>query len=144
MPVGLVMFERGNDAVGILLPSGKRRLIYRNPRWEKNAEGRSCMTYDGLDQYTKRWGAVKTYGGKLAENVTQAVARDIMAYAMLALDAKGLDLRLTVHDEIIAVVLDWEATPMLNVMLDVMNHPPAWALDLPIAATGWTGRRYKK
>ena len=141
---GSVRFERGKDAMGILLPCGKRRLIYRNPRLMEDDTGRKQVVYDGIHQFTKHWGPVKTYGGKLAENITQAMARDVMGYAMLALDRERIDLRLTVHDEIVALALDENAKGVLNTMLRVMRTPPAWAPDLPVWAEGWVSKRYRK
>jgi DNA polymerase len=147
IPVGHVVLERGTEALAIRLPAG-RKLIYRNPRLEPNPEAyhpsKTDIVYDGVQQYSKKWGAVRTYGGKIAENVTQAVARDVMAAAMLELDAKGVDLRLTVHDEIIAIASAEEAAATLELVLEVMRTPPPWAHDLPVNAEGWHGRRYKK
>ena len=147
-PVGKIVIERGRDAIGILLPSRSRRLIYRNPRLVPNPQSfhpsKTEIVYDGVSQYTKLWGPVKTYGGKLAENITQAVARDVMAAALLILDQMGIDLRLTVHDEIIAVALARAAAKVLASVLQVMRTPPPWALDLPVGAEGWHGKRYRK
>lgn len=147
IPCGKVVFERGKDAIGILLPNKKRRLIYRNPRLEpdpSNKIHRTSIVYDGVQQYSKQWGPVRTYGGKLAENITQAVARDVMAEAMLILADRGVDLRLTVHDEIIAICSAEKAEEILALMLKVMRTPPPWASDLPVWAEGWHGKRYRK
>jgi DNA polymerase len=143
-----LIMERGTDAIGIFLPSRKRRLIYRNPRLVPNPESfhetGTDIHYDGIQQMSKKWGAIKTYGGKLAENVTQAVARDVMAAGLLEMDALGLDLRMTVHDEVIAVCDADRADVVLNMMLGVMRAAPPWAAGLPVWAEGWTGARYKK
>jgi DNA polymerase bacteriophage-type len=147
VPVGKVVIERGEDAIGILLPSGKRRLIYRNPRLEPDPSNRvngTSIVYDGIQQYSKQWGPVRTYGGKLAENITQAVARDVMAHVMLLLDGMKVDLRLTVHDEIIAVASAAKAAATLTLVLETMRTPPPWAHDLPVGAEGWHGKRYRK
>lgn len=142
-----VTVERGRTAVFIRLPSG-RQLVYRNARLVYNPDARHRSGYDivyeGVDQKTKRWATIRTYGGKLAENVTQAVARDIMAEALLTLDDLGVDLRLTVHDEIIAVALASEAQRTLDLIIEIMRTPPAWGLGLPIGAEGWFGERYRK
>ena len=119
------------------LPSG-RELLYRHP---KIIEGQ--LTYMGLNSVTRKYERQTTYGGKLAENITQAVARDIMAEAMLRLDAEGFKVVLTVHDEIICEV--WEDDHMsLDKMIRIMTTLPSWAEGLPLAASGWEGKRYKK
>lgn len=144
-----LVIERGKDAIGIFLPSKKRRLIYRNPRLMPNPESfhetKTDIVYDGVQQMSKRWGPIKTYGGKLAENVTQAVARDVMASGLLEMDERlKLDLRMTVHDEVIAVCDEPEADAVLRKMLGVMRTAPPWAQGLPVHAEGWAGRRYRK
>lgn len=128
------------------LPSG-RLLGYCDPRVEQKAtpwgEKRDCLTYMGVDPYTKKWRRQDTYGGMLVENITQATARDLMADAMLRCHEEGTyDVILSVHDELIAEcdedkgsVEDFEA---------VMAHVPDWADGCPVAAEGWTGYRYKK
>ena len=144
--VGRVWIERGKDAIGIKLPSG-RRLIYRNPRLEIDPDNKrdgTSIVYDGVQQYSKQWGPVRTYGGKLAENITQAVARDVMAHAMLLLAGMQVDLRLTVHDEIIAIAEARKAPATLALMLEVMRTAPPWAHGLPVGAEGWHGKRYRK
>jgi DNA polymerase len=141
---GRIVFIRGNDGVGMQLPSG-RLLIYRNARIEYDPyTGRDAITFDGISQTTKQWGAIRTYGGKLAENCTQAVARDVMADAMLALDARGQNLLLSVHDELIGEAPKADAQRTLGEMLAVMRTAPTWAPGLPVGAEGWIGPRYRK
>lgn len=94
-------------------------------------------------QPSKKWGEVDTYGGKLFENVCQAVARDIMAEAMLALKQQGFELLLTVHDEIIAEVSAARINADVD-MVGILSTPPVWALDLPLAAKGQELTRYRK
>jgi len=138
--VGPVTFRRRQNSMVITLPSG-RELIYRNVRLVTNEghEGRDTVVYDGVHQITKNWSAIRTYGGKLAENITQAVARDVMADAMLDMD---LPIVLTVHDEII--VESHGPYDAAEIMQIFMSKTPAWAPGLPVAASGWTGPRYKK
>ena len=81
--------RNGTCLLTMLLPSG-RRLYYRNARIEPDPEcGRDAIVYDGVDQYTKRWGAIRTYGAKLAENATQAAARDVIVEAALRVRCAG-------------------------------------------------------
>ena len=128
-----------------------RKLCYHSPRlvpdvtpWGKQVEK---ITYWGMNTDSKKgpvgWICMETYGGKLAENVTQATARDIMAHAMLNLDAAGYLPVLHVHDEVVCEVdEDFGAIEELErIMADV----PAWCRDWPIkAAGGWIDNRYQK
>ncbi len=145
--VGHVTFFRVKNHMAIQLPS-KRTLFYRNIRVEPQANGRDAVTYDGVNQYTKQYGACRTYGGKLAENITQAVARDVMRDAMLAFhDTNALSgerLVLSVHDEAIGEAPDHLAEDALARLLTLMRTPPSWAPGLPVNAEGWVGKRYRK
>lgn len=141
---GFVGFKRRVDGVEMLLPAG-RGLFYRNARieWDDDFE-RDSIVYDGLHQKTRQWGPIRTYGGKLAENSTQAVARDVLAHHMLELDRRGHALLLTSHDEIIAEAPDRETDFRLAEMLDVMAQPIPWAPGLPVRAEGYVASRYRK
>lgn len=123
----------------IVLPSN-RALFYRDAKLMANPDrpGNDDITYMGMNQYTRKWERIRTYGGKLAENVTQAVARDVMAHAMVECESEGMALVLTVHDELLSEDAD------LGRMLEIMRTPPPWATGLPVGAEGWEGPRYKK
>ena len=120
------------------LPSG-RRLVYRNARVE---DGR--IVYWGVNQYTRQWCELDTYGGKLVENATQAVARDLLAEAMVQLDRLGVSLLTTVHDEIVAIVESDDAFALFNVMKAAMSTPPTWGAGLPLSCAGGIVERYGK
>ncbi len=91
---------------------------------------------------TTKWARVSTYGGMLAENITQAVARDVMAEAMVRVEAAGYPVVLTVHDEVLAEPLEeFGSIEEFNALMAV---PPKWADGLPITVDGWQGRRYRK
>ncbi|MBR1438895.1 MAG: hypothetical protein IJ587_10205 [Synergistaceae bacterium] len=91
---------------------------------------------------TKKFGRNETYGGKLAENVTQAIARDLLAEAMWRMEQAGLDIVAHVHDEVILEVP--ENTITVDDVCKIMNQNPAWAEDLPLASAGYTGHYYFK
>lgn len=121
----------------ISLPSG-RCLCYPSPQIIDNK-----LSYNGIDQYTRKWTRISTYGGKLAENITQAVARDILAYSMLGIEKAGYEIVLTVHDEIIAEAPD---SPKYNAeaLSKLMSTNPKWASGLPLDAKGFESYRYGK
>jgi DNA polymerase len=97
----------------------------------------------GVNQYSRKWSRLKTYGGKLAENVTQAASCDVLARNMPAIEAAGYQIVLTVHDEIISEAPD---TPDFNAghLAGLMATNPTWAKNLPLAAAGFEAYRYRK
>jgi DNA polymerase len=122
----------------IVLPSG-RALCYPTPK--VNADGE--ISYMGHNQYTRKWERIKTYGGKLAENVTQAFARDVMYYKMPDIERSGYSILLSVHDELITETLDtntWTSEGLAG----IMSANPEWAQGLPLAAAGFETYRYRK
>lgn len=141
--VGKVMVRRTKQAVRIVLPSG-RELIYQQVAVEDDELGRPNVTFMGIHPITKQWAKVRTYGGKLVENVVQAVARDVLADAMVVLDRQGAELVGTVHDELIEEADAAIGDQVLDRMLTAMRATPSWAPGLPVHAEGWTGIRYGK
>src|SRR6185295_15842997 len=105
---GRVTLRRTKRAMRIRLPSG-RDMIYHQIRVTQDDQGRDQLVFMGVDPKTKRWSEQRTYGGKLVENIVQAIARDVMAESMLELDAAGIPLVGTVHDELLAEVPEAEA-----------------------------------
>lgn len=85
---------------------------------------------------------METYGGKLTENIVQAIARDCLAEAVERLEAAGLPVVFHVHDEVVCEAPREQAS--LQKVVDMMRKPPAWAQDLPLAADGWTGDFFTK
>lgn len=129
----------------ITLPSG-RTICY--PRAEVETEyndgwrgDHDIIEYEGLNQTTKKWGKVRTYGGKLTENIVQAVARDILGIVILRAKAANLNIVFHIHDEIIV-----EATPD-QTLADVealFSKPIDWCRDLPLKGAGYTTPYYLK
>jgi DNA polymerase len=125
------------------LPSG-RRLAYPDPKIEVRftswGQPKETLTYMGVNPITRQWERQATYGGKLVENIVQAIARDLMVVGMLAAEAAGYEIILTVHDEMIAE----KATGSIEEFCRLMTTIPDWAPGCPVAAEGWSGTRYKK
>ena len=129
------------DFMTITLPSG-RKLYYAGPHVGKNRYGRDSLCYYGLDQTSKKWRPCETYGGKLVENITQAVARDCLFHAMEALEAAGYPIVFDIHDEVVIEVPAAQAD--LDKVVEIMSRPVSWAPDLPLGADGWTGEYFRK
>jgi len=127
----------------VKLPSG-RVLTYRDARIIKDDQGRDQISYMGINQYNQKWERLRTYGGKLVENFTQAVARDVMAEAIMAADNRGLPITLLVHDEIIGEIGGALGQWALDTLEQIMRTPPKWMPHLPVDCEGWVGTRYRK
>lgn len=134
---------RGTTCMTVSLPSG-RKLYYVEPSVGENRWGGPSITYMGVNDKNK-WGRIETYGGKLVENVVQAIARDCLAQAIEHLEAAGLPVVFHIHDE---VVIDTAAFDTNDAMLDkvvkIMSTPIPWAEGLPLGADGWVGAFFKK
>ena len=135
-----------DDVLYCQLLSG-RKLSYHAPRLHADVTpwGRDVLklTYMGVDSKTKQWCRLDTYGGKQCENIVQATARDIMAHALLTVDAHGYTPVIHVHDELVAEVD--EGTGTIEELEKLMATLPDWCADWPIkAAGGWRGKRYRK
>jgi DNA polymerase len=156
-----VKFRKAGSFLWALLPSG-RALCYPYPElrmvttpWGEEKEQLTFMTVVDMTQKKKakilpdpnsrgKWQRVSTYGGSLAENMTQAIARDLLADAMRAVEAEGLEIIFHVHDEIVVEVQKFRATYALERMTALMSVAPAWAKGLPLAAEGFHAKRYRK
>lgn len=126
----------------IQIPSG-RKLYYAAPSLTSGPRG-PAVRYYGRDRFSKGWTDVKTYGGKIAENVTQALSRDVMAEAMLRLKASSFELIGTVHDEIICEEQEKGVEDLAKAFHMIMVEIPTWAPGLPLEAEIFTSRRYRK
>ena len=136
-------FDPANDLdfLTIRLPNG-RKLYYAKPHMGINRFGRPSLCYYGMDQTTKKWKVIETYGGKLVENITQAAARDCLAEAIERLESAGYPVVFHIHDEIVV-----DAPPEkqnLREMEALMSQTPDWASGLPLNADGWTNAFFKK
>jgi DNA polymerase len=150
--VGRCVFEAfgGTDRydrklMRITLPSG-RCLHYIRPRIEKReffGKPKDTFTYEGIDQLTRLWERTTTHGGKLTENIVQAIARDLLLNGMFLADDLGFEIVGTVHDEIISLV-DVDSPMGVVQLRECMIAQPEWALDLPLDAEGYDDSPYYK
>lgn len=144
---GLLLRIEGNREryfLTIQLPSG-RKLFYAQPKLGQNRFGRESLQYLGMNQTTKKWEAIETYGGKLVENCVQAVARDCLAENIGKLEASGCPVVFHVHDEvIIEKEISGPAEKELERVCGIMSQPIPWAPGLPLNADGWVGDYYTK
>jgi DNA polymerase len=122
------------------LPSG-RKLFYPSPKIELNKKGFESITYDGLNT-AHVWGRLETYGGKLTENIVQAVARDCLAVTLFRMHVNGFDTVMHIHDEVVLDVPEDKAD--LKYVVRLMTDPISWAPGLPLDADGFIGPYYKK
>lgn len=145
-----IMVENEEEAIGkhlrmvrrghwlyIRLPSG-RCLTYLQPKIVND----QC-TYVGRDSFTKRVQRIKTYSGKLAENVTSGTARDVLFHRLPAVEAAGYKVVLRVHDELVCEVPDTDAFTHEG-LAGIMCRPFSWSAGLPLAADGFETKRYRK
>lgn len=134
----------GTRYMTILLPSG-RKLYYPSPEIGVNRWGNPSVSYMGQNQTTKRWEKVETYGGKLVENIVQAIARDCLAIAIENLEAQGLHVVFHIHDEVVIDTPAWaDEDTMLETVTKIMTKPIPWAQALPLNADGWVDKFFKK
>lgn len=134
-------YETGQDFFTIRLPSG-RKLYYAKPHLASNDFGKTALHYWGVDQKTKKWGPMSTYGGRLVENVVQAVSRDCLAESLARLYYAGYAAVFHVHDEIVAdAPADFSS---LDEMIDIMSAPIPWAPGLSLKAAGFECEFYQK
>ena len=145
-----IKFRYARKVMSVELPSG-RRLHYQDAevfqKTTKTARGdwtREAVRYKGIDSNNKQWVFLDTYGGKLTENVTQAIARDILAESLIKVDAAGFEICMHVHDEIAANLEPKRAEKDLTSMCEIMSQPIEWAEGLPLAADGYITPFYKK
>ena len=121
----------------IELPSG-RGLAYVKPRIGENQFGGESITYMGLD-LSKKWARIESYGPKLVENITQAISRDILCYAMQTL--RTMDIVAHVHDEL---VIECDERVDLSAVCEQMTRTPPWAVGLLLRADGFECKFYQK
>ena len=142
LPSGIAM-TRDEKTLTVTLPSG-RQLFYIEPRVVIGDNGRKQIWYYGTNQNTRKWELIQTYGGKLTENIVQAVARDCLAYSMHSLYKAGYKMVMHIHDEVVIEAPLADPTHTLDNAISIMCTPAPWAKGLPLNADGFTTNYYKK
>ena len=130
----------GQDFLTIKLPSG-RKLYYPKPHLKENRFGSNALHYFGVNQTTKKWEVQETYGGKLVENIVQAISRDCLAVTLKRLETEGLQTVMHIHDE---AVIDADPNVDLNKVCELMGQPIEWAPGLLLKAAGFESSYYMK
>ncbi len=143
-----IIFDCDGEFMTVQLPSG-RKLFYYGPKFKDKKIGKSTtpirvLCYEGVVQETKQWGEIDTYGGKLTENIVQAIARDLLGSSMLQLEAAGYHPVCHIHDECLVEVPEDNAQECYKEMAHIMETPPTWASDFPLRADGYTTPFYLK
>lgn len=131
---------KGLDFLTVTLPSG-RKLHYVSPGTRENSWGATVITYKAPNQVSGKWETAETYGGKLVENIVQAIARDCLAATILKLTDKGYKIVMHIHDE---VVLEAPMGVTVEEVCDLMGEELKWAKGLILRADGFETGYYKK
>lgn len=134
-----IRFYYQSGMMFVVLPSG-RKLVYVKPKMGINKFGNESVTYEGVGEQ-KKWLRLESYGPKFVENIVQATSRDILAEAMLRLNAAGYRIVMHVHDE---AVIEAPADTSLDEICQVMGQAPGWAKGLLLRADGYICDFYKK
>lgn len=138
--IGKVTLFYKSGMMFISLPSG-RNLAYVKPKIGINKFGRESITYEGIGE-SRKWMRMESYGPKICENITQAVARDILCESMLRIEKAGFDIVCHVHDEVVLEVPNGVSS--VEEINQIMSVAPEWADGLPLAAAGFESPFYKK
>ena len=142
---GLIFALEGEILYGqcfltVTLPSG-RKLFYPKPFLKENQFGRPAIHYYTVGQQTRKWEITSTYGGKMTENIVQAIARDCLAETLRRIDARGLQVVFHVHDE---VIIDAPMETTVEEICQLMAEPISWAPGLVLKGTGFESGYYMK
>ena len=138
--VGMIRFVYQSKKLFVVLPSG-RKLCYMRPDFTTNRFGNRSLCYMGVGE-NKKWTSIETYGPKLVENIVQAIARDLLALAMLRICNAGYEIVMHIHDEAVLEVPIGESS--VDEICAIMGEAPAWASGLPLRADGYECDFYRK
>ena len=130
----------GQTFLTVQLPSG-RKLFYPKPFLKENQFGKMAIHYYTVGQQTRKWEITSTYGGKMTENIVQAIARDCLAETLRRIDRLGLQVVFHVHDE---VIIDAPMDVTVEQICDLMAEPIPWAPGLILKGAGFESKYYMK
>lgn len=136
-------FEYDGKNLMICLPSG-RKLYYNNPKIGYNKWGKRSIQFWGMNQDIKKWDLIDTYGGKLAENIVQAISRDVLAYSMQTLENNNFNIVMHIHDEVVIDTLKSKSKENYTKIVKLMTEDIPWAPGLILKAEGSILDYYKK
>lgn len=137
-----ITFRYEQKCLTVQLPSG-RKLVYQSPMLSTNQWGKPSIKYKGVND-KKQWTWLDTYGGKLVENIVQAIARDLLAAGLRRADAAGCDIVVHVHDEVVADIENKSTGFVLSELCRILAEPVSWAPGLHLPAEGYITKFYKK
>lgn len=144
--INMIRFDMKPPFLRMILPSG-HALHYCRPRIEEIkapwGELKPTITYESLND-KNQWVRTPTHPGKITENATQAIARDLLGHGMLLADAEGIDIRIHVHDQIVALAPEDKAEAQLKLLLECMQVQPKWAKGLPLGCAGFISKIFVK
>lgn len=130
----------GQHFLTVQLPSG-RKLFYPKPFLQENQFGKAAIHYYTVGQQTRKWEVTSTYGGKMTENIVQAIARDCLAETLRRIEKKGLQVVFHVHDE---VIIDAPMDVTVDEICNLMAEPITWAPGLILKGAGFESNYYMK
>jgi len=138
----VVRISKTEGGVAMARPVKETDLAYwLKQGWEAEGDAKTGLVFKAIDSFTKKWGEQFTYAGKLVENLTQGLARDLMVEAQARLEAAGYRVVLSVHDELVS---EREiGFGSLEEYLRIASEVPAWAAGLPLSVAGWSGERFR-
>jgi DNA polymerase len=135
------------NALWMQLPSG-RLICWQRPEiellttpWGSQKMG---VTVHSQNTVTRQWGRNPLIGSSIFQSAVQGTARDFLAFAMLSLESAGYEVINSIHDEVLLLVEEQNGESAMHDVIKIMNTPPPWASDFPLAAEGWFGKRYRK
>ena len=142
-----IKMKVARGALWMQLPSG-RLICWQRPElellttpWGSQKMG---VTVHSQNTYTRQWSRNALIGSSIFQSAVQGTARDFLANSMLRLETEGYDIVNSIHDEVLLLVEEQNAESTLEDVVKIMTTPPQWALDFPLAAEGWYGKRYRK
>ena len=138
-----ITFHMIGSSLAVLLPSG-RCIVYPEAQVTDTYEGES-ISFMGMNQTTKKWGRIETYGGKITENIIQAIARDALGEVIVKLDhTDDIDVVFHVHDEVVCEVPEMQGAAKLQQLKRIFAAIPTWAEGLPLKGDGYVTKYYLK